>query len=96
MDRIDFEKITPILSDLYENDTNEGGKSIYDPIFMIKILLVQKWYDLSDLKIERQLRDRISVMSFLVILRSCLIEIQYGTSVRGYQKQARIAWYSMP
>ena len=25
-DRIDFEKIRPILSDLYENDTEKGGR----------------------------------------------------------------------
>ena len=31
-DRIDFEKIRPILSDLYENDTEKGGRPNYDPI----------------------------------------------------------------
>ena len=45
-DRIDFEKIRPILSDLYENDTEKGGRPNYDPILMVKILLLQQWYSL--------------------------------------------------
>jgi hypothetical protein len=43
-DRIDFEKIRPMLSDLYENDTEKGGRLNYDPIIMVKILLLQQWY----------------------------------------------------
>ncbi|MFG1519538.1 MAG: transposase, partial [Thermoplasmataceae archaeon] len=46
--RIDFERIRPILSDLYENDTEKGGRPNYDPILMTKILLLQQWYNLSD------------------------------------------------
>ena len=46
-DRIDFERIRPILSDLYENDTEGGGRPNYDPILMVKILLLQQWYSLS-------------------------------------------------
>ena len=64
-DRIDFEKIRPILSDLYENDTEKGGRPNYDPILMVKILLLQQWYSLSDPQIERDIRDRISFMKFL-------------------------------
>jgi IS5 family transposase len=64
-DRIDFERIRPILSDLYENDTEKGGRPNYDPILMVKILLLQQWYNLSDPQIEREIRDRISFMNFL-------------------------------
>ena len=46
-DRIDFERIRPILSDLYENDMEKGGRPNYDPILMVKILLLQQWYNLS-------------------------------------------------
>lgn len=38
-DRIDFEKIRSILLDLYENDSEKRGRSNYDPILMVKILL---------------------------------------------------------
>ena len=64
-DRIDFERISPILSNLYENDTEKGGRPNYDPILMVKILLLQQWYNLSDPQIEREIRDRVSFMNFL-------------------------------
>ena len=59
-DRIDFERIRPILSDLYENDTEKGGRPNYDPVLMVKILLLQQWYNLSDPQVEREIRDRKS------------------------------------
>ena len=64
-DRIDFERIRPILSDLFTNDTDKGGRPNYDPILMVKILLLQQWYNLSDPQIEREIRDRISFLNFL-------------------------------
>ena len=64
-DRIDFESIVPILADLFSNDTEKGGRPNYDPILMVKILLLQQWYNLSDPQIEREIRDRISFMNFL-------------------------------
>lgn len=56
-DRIDFERIRPILSDLFTNDTDKGGRPNYDPILMVKILLLQQWYNLSDPQVEREIRD---------------------------------------
>ena len=41
-ERIDFQRIRPILSDLYENNTDRGGRPNYDPILMVKILLLQQ------------------------------------------------------
>ncbi|MDS0257005.1 IS5 family transposase [Thermoplasmatales archaeon AK] len=65
-DRIDFERIRPMLSDLYDNNTDKGGRPNYDPVLMVKILLLQqKWYNLSDPQVEREIRDRISFMNFL-------------------------------
>ncbi len=64
-DRIDFERIRPILSDLYDNNTEKGGRPNYDPVLMVKILLLQQWYNLSDPQVEREIRDRISFMNFL-------------------------------
>ena len=64
-DRIDFERIRPILTNLYENDTEKGGRPNYDPVLMVKILLLQQWYNLSDPQIEREINDRISFMKFL-------------------------------
>ena len=64
-DRIDFERIRNILADLYDNDTEKGGRPNYDPVLMVKILLLQQWYNLSDPQVEREIRDRISFMKFL-------------------------------
>ena len=63
--RIDFERIRNILADLYENDTEKGGRPNYDPVLMVKILLLQQWYNLSDPQVEREINDRISFMKFL-------------------------------
>ncbi len=65
VDLIDFERIRSILSDLYNNNTEKGGRPNYDPVLMVKILLLQQWYNLSDPQIEREIRDRISFMNFL-------------------------------
>ena len=64
-DRIDFERIRPILSDLFTNDTDKGGRPNYDPILKVNILLLQQWYNLSDPQIEREISDRISFLNFL-------------------------------
>ena len=54
-----------MLSNLYGNYTEKGGRPNYDPVLMVKILLLQQWYSLSDPQIERDIRDRISFMKFL-------------------------------
>ena len=64
-DRIDFEKIRPILADLFTNDTEKAGRPNYDPVLMVKILLLQQWYNLSDPQVEREIRDMISFLNFL-------------------------------
>ena len=47
-DRIDFERTRPILLDLFTNDTEKGGRPNYDPVLMVKILLLRQRYNLSD------------------------------------------------
>lgn len=48
LDRIDFERISPVLSIPYENDTEKGGIRNHCPILMENILLLKKLYNLSD------------------------------------------------
>lgn len=43
----------------------KGGRPYYDNILMFKILILQRYYNLSDEQIEFQLLDRISFMRFL-------------------------------
>lgn len=63
--RIDFERNRPILLDLFTNEIEKDGRPNYDPVLMVKILLLQQWYNISDPKIEREIRDRISFLNFL-------------------------------
>ncbi len=64
-DLIDWEPIRLILEEMYDNKSERGGRPNYDVILMFKILVLQQWYGLSDLEVERQMADRISFMSFL-------------------------------
>ena len=64
-DLIDWGPIRQILDEMYDNKSEKGGRPNCDVILMFKILILQQWYGLSDLEIERQMIDRISFMSFL-------------------------------
>ena len=62
---IEWTPFRPILEEMYDNKTEKGGRPNCDVILMFKILILQKWYGLSDLEVERQMDDRISFMAFL-------------------------------
>ena len=53
------------LDEMYKNKTEKGGRPNFDVIVMFKILILQQWYGLSDLEVERQIADRLSFMEFL-------------------------------
>ena len=62
---IDLAPFRQILEELHDNKSEKGGRPNCDVIMMFKILILQKWYGLSDLEIERQMADRISFMAVL-------------------------------
>jgi len=62
---IDWEVFRPIIREMYDNHTTGGGRPNNDEIVMIKMLVLQSWYGLSDLELERQANDRISFHKFL-------------------------------
>lgn len=62
---IDWEPFRHILEEMYDNKSERGGRPNCDVILMFKILILQQWYGLSDLEVERQMADRISFMAFL-------------------------------
>jgi len=43
----------------------KGGRRPYDYVMMFKILILQRYYNLSDDKLEFQILDRLSFMRFL-------------------------------
>jgi IS5 family transposase len=63
--QIDWEKFRPILRDMYHDNDVEGGRPHIDEILMVKVLVLQGWYGLSDYEAERQANDRISFRNFL-------------------------------
>ncbi len=64
-DLIDWAPFRSVLEEMYNNKSEKGGRPNCDVILMFKILILQQWYGLSDLEVERQMADRISFMAFL-------------------------------
>ena len=67
-DVIDWELFRPELESLlgYDNrDLSKGGRPPFDPVFMLKVLVLQKYHNLSDEQTEFQIGDRFSFMQFL-------------------------------
>ncbi len=62
---IDWEAFRPIVAGLYDNKSEKGGRPNIDEVVMIKLLVLQAWYGLSDPELERQVADRISFRRFL-------------------------------
>ncbi|MDD3753373.1 MAG: IS5 family transposase [Methanobacterium sp.] len=62
---IDWEVFRPIIREMYDNRTEKGGRPNNDEIVMVKMLVLQSWYGLSDPELERQANDRISFHKFL-------------------------------
>jgi len=62
---IDWEAFRPIVKDIYNNKSEQGGRPNIDEVVMIKILVLQEWHGLSDPELERQITDRISFRKFL-------------------------------
>ena len=62
---IDWMPMRRILDEMYDNKSEKGGRPNCDLISMFKILILQQWYGLSNLEVERQMADRISFISFL-------------------------------
>lgn len=62
---INWEQFRPIMEGTYDNRTEKGGHPNYDEVLMIKILVLQHWYGLSDQKMELEMTKNISFMRFL-------------------------------
>jgi IS5 family transposase len=63
---IDFEIFRPILEEkLTKLAKGKGGRPAYDYILMFRILILQRYYNLSDDQIKYQINDGLSFMRFL-------------------------------
>ncbi len=64
---IDFEFFRGSLKKFLDTDSDpaKGGRPAYDYVLMFKILILQRYYNLSDDTIEYAILDRLSFMRFL-------------------------------
>lgn len=62
---IDFNKLRPILKKNGIGTKNVCGVKAYDPVLMFKILLIQKFYNLSDEKVEQGLNVNLLYLRFV-------------------------------
>lgn len=53
------------LKDMYANHTSRGGASSWPVVLMIKCMMLQKWFNLSDPMLEEMLLDRLSFRRFV-------------------------------
>ncbi len=65
-ERIDFELFRPLLEETFcKEEKGIGGARPYDYVMMFKILILQRYYNISDDKMEFAILDRLSFMRFL-------------------------------
>ncbi len=65
-EQIDFAFFrSKLLEILAYGDHEKGGRPPWDPVLMLKVLIIQRYYDLSDEETEFQILDRFSFQRFL-------------------------------
>lgn len=63
---IDWESFRPVLEGyLAYGDQKKGGRRPWCPVLMLKVLVLQRFFDLSDEETEFQIMDRFSFLRFL-------------------------------
>ena len=63
---VDFEIFRVLLEDkIIKLSKGKGGRPPYDYVLMFKIMILQRYYNLSDEQVEYQINDRMSFMRFL-------------------------------
>jgi len=62
---INWTAFKPIIQPIYDNQGPMGSRPNTDPVIVVKMLVLQAWYGLSDPELERQVDDRLSFQRFL-------------------------------
>lgn len=66
LQEINWEQFRKILADAFEKEEKGiGGRPPFDYVMMFKILVLQRYYNLSDEQMQYQMLDRLSFMRFL-------------------------------
>ncbi len=65
-EQIDFEFFRPRLLEILDyGDHEKGGRPPWDPVLMLKVLIIQRYHNLSEEETEFQILDRFSFQRFL-------------------------------
>ena len=62
---IDWKQFRPIISDMYHDNKESGGRPHTNEILMIKMHILAGWHGLSDYELELHATDRVSFRHFL-------------------------------
>jgi transposase, IS5 family len=63
---IPWGELAAAIEDMYDDsDPSKGGRPYWPLVMMVKCLLLQKWFGLSDPGLEEMLRDRLSFRRFV-------------------------------
>ena len=62
---VDWRPIRSLINKKYMKRRNAVGAPAYDPILLFKMLLLQTWYNLSDVALEERINDSITFSRFL-------------------------------
>jgi len=83
---VDFEMFRTFLEDkLSKEPQGNGGRPPYDYVLMFKIMILQRYYNLSDEQAEYQINDRMSFMRFLNL--SIADDIPDSTTIWNFREQ---------
>ena len=96
-DIMDWDRIKPLLSELYRNDTEKGCRPNFDPVFMVKIMFLQSLYGLVDEAKEIELYSNIRLINsceLLGIRTGCKNNIAFQERIAGNHKDKEI-WKSI-
>lgn len=64
-EQIDWKPFIPLVSSVFYDNKEQGGRPHTDDIVVVRIMLLQAWYGLSDPELEFQVHDRLSFRNFL-------------------------------
>jgi IS5 family transposase len=83
---VDFEMFRILLEDgLSKEPAGKGGRPPYDYVMMFKVMILQRYYNLSDEQVEYQINDRMSFMRFLDL--SIADDIPDSNTVWNFREQ---------
>jgi IS5 family transposase len=63
--QIDWKPFIPLVKSVFYDDKKQGGRPHTDELVVVRSMLLQAWYNLSDSDLEFQCHDRLSFRNFL-------------------------------